>query len=175
MIEILLTAPGLPVAVKVSCCVTPVTDATTALVPRTRYNVDVETVRPHHVSHQTLSVQTTDAVHHLAATISPGDSATVGVGTPVVVTLDGDVAKAKRAGVESRLSVTTSPPVAGAWHWMSARELHWRPPTYWLPHTDVNVEMNYWPADVANLGECFQPFADWIDSIRAVRIEATNM
>lgn len=41
-------------------------------------------------------------------------------------------------------------------------------------HTDVNLEMNYWLADVANLGECFQPFADWIHSIRAVRIEATK-
>ena len=41
-------------------------------------------------------------------------------------------------------------------------------------HTDVNLEMNYWLADVANLGECFQPFADWIQSIRAVRLEATK-
>ena len=41
-------------------------------------------------------------------------------------------------------------------------------------HTDVNLEMNYWLADVANLGECFQPFADWIHSIRAVRLEATK-
>ena len=41
-------------------------------------------------------------------------------------------------------------------------------------HTDVNLEMNYWLADVANLGECFQPFADWIQSIRAVRREATK-
>lgn len=41
-------------------------------------------------------------------------------------------------------------------------------------HTDVNLEMNYWLADVANLGECFQPFTDWIQSIRAVRLEATK-
>ena len=41
-------------------------------------------------------------------------------------------------------------------------------------HTDVNVEMNYWMADVANLGECFQPYAAWIQSIRAVRTEATK-
>ena len=41
-------------------------------------------------------------------------------------------------------------------------------------HTDVNVEMNYWMADVANLGECFQPYAAWIHSIRAVRTEATK-
>ena len=41
-------------------------------------------------------------------------------------------------------------------------------------HTDVNVEMNYWMADVANLSECFQPYAAWIQSIRAVRTEATK-
>ncbi len=41
-------------------------------------------------------------------------------------------------------------------------------------HTDVNVEMNYWMADVANLSECFQPYAAWIESIRAVRTEATK-
>jgi alpha-L-fucosidase 2 len=41
-------------------------------------------------------------------------------------------------------------------------------------HTDVNVEMNYWMADVANLGECFEPYARWIDSIRAVRCDATR-
>ena len=41
-------------------------------------------------------------------------------------------------------------------------------------HTDVNLELNYWLADVANLSECFQPYADWIQSIRAVRLEATK-
>ncbi|MCE9546732.1 MAG: glycoside hydrolase family 95 protein [Planctomycetia bacterium] len=41
-------------------------------------------------------------------------------------------------------------------------------------HTDVNVQMNYWLADAANLGECFVPYIDWIDSIRAVRIESTH-
>lgn len=41
-------------------------------------------------------------------------------------------------------------------------------------HTDVNVEMNYWAADSANLSECFTPFADWIESIRGPRIDATK-
>src|SRR5205823_2648421 len=79
----------------------------------------------------------------LVATIAPGDAATVGIGMPVVVTLDGDVAAPKRAAVESRLTVLTNPPVSGAWHWMSPRELHWRPPTYWQAHTDVNVDANF--------------------------------
>lgn len=41
-------------------------------------------------------------------------------------------------------------------------------------HTDINVEENYWPADVANLSECFEPYARWINSIRSVRTEATR-
>ena len=49
-----------------------------------------------------------------------------------------------------------------------------RPPWRCDYHTDINVEMNYWPADVANLSECFEPYARWFDSIRAVRTEATR-
>ena len=41
-------------------------------------------------------------------------------------------------------------------------------------HNDINVQMNYWMADVANLSECFQPYADWIESIRSVRMEVTR-
>lgn len=41
-------------------------------------------------------------------------------------------------------------------------------------HTDINIQMNYWLADVANLSECFEPFADWIHSIREVRSAATR-
>lgn len=41
-------------------------------------------------------------------------------------------------------------------------------------HTDVNVEMNYWFADQANLSECFLPLAEWVNSIREVRREATK-
>jgi len=41
-------------------------------------------------------------------------------------------------------------------------------------HTDVNLQMNYWFADQANLSECFVPLAEWIDSIREVRKEETR-
>lgn len=29
-------------------------------------------------------------------------------------------------------------------------------------HSDVNLEMNYWPTDITNLSECFTPFSDYI-------------
>lgn len=41
-------------------------------------------------------------------------------------------------------------------------------------HTDVNVEMNYWFVDPANLSECFQPLAEWLYSIRDVRRDETR-
>ncbi len=40
-------------------------------------------------------------------------------------------------------------------------------------HTDVNVQMNYWFIDQANLPECFRPLAEWVHSIRDVRRDAT--
>ncbi len=29
-------------------------------------------------------------------------------------------------------------------------------------HTNINIQMNYWPADVANLSELHRPFFDWL-------------
>ncbi len=41
-------------------------------------------------------------------------------------------------------------------------------------HTDINVQMNYWPACVANLSECFEPLFRWVDSARAVHTRQTR-
>lgn len=49
-----------------------------------------------------------------------------------------------------------------------------RPPWRSDYHTDVNIQMNYWFVDAANLGECFGPLAEWFYSIREVRREETE-
>ena len=41
-------------------------------------------------------------------------------------------------------------------------------------HTDINLQMNYWFVDAANLSECFTPLAEWVDSIREVRKDETR-
>ncbi len=41
-------------------------------------------------------------------------------------------------------------------------------------HADINVEMNYWPADVANLSECFSPLSDWMLASLPVWTEVTR-
>jgi alpha-L-fucosidase 2 len=41
-------------------------------------------------------------------------------------------------------------------------------------HTDVNIQMNYWFVDNANLSECFTPVSEWLWSVVPVKREATK-
>jgi len=49
-----------------------------------------------------------------------------------------------------------------------------RPPWRCDYHSDVNVQMNYWFVDQANLSDCSTPLSEWFFSIRDVRKEDTN-
>ncbi len=41
-------------------------------------------------------------------------------------------------------------------------------------HSNINVEMNYWPAEPTNLAECHRPFIDYVGSIREVSTKNTQ-
>lgn len=41
-------------------------------------------------------------------------------------------------------------------------------------HSNINLEMNYWPAETANLGECHIPLIDYVNSIREVSARNTR-
>ena len=41
-------------------------------------------------------------------------------------------------------------------------------------HSNINVQMNYWPAEVTNLSECHVPLLDYINNQREVRKKATQ-
>jgi lipoprotein-anchoring transpeptidase ErfK/SrfK len=111
--------------------------STSRLIPKTRYFAHVVTADAGDA--RTLRFRTTDTHKHLTALLSPGDSDTVGVGSPVVVSFSRPVPDSKRAMVEKRLAVSTTPDVVGAWHWLNSQQVHWRPPTYWKTGTDVTV------------------------------------
>src|SRR6185369_3683323 len=51
-----------------------------------------------------------------------------------------------------------SPPATRRGLW----DEHSRPPWSSNYTTNVNLEMNYWPAEVANLAECHRPLLDWL-------------
>lgn len=41
-------------------------------------------------------------------------------------------------------------------------------------HSDVNIQMNYWFVDQANLSDCFTPLSEWLYSVVPVKRDATK-
>ena len=81
------------------------------------------------------------------ASILPQDDWTVGVGMPVIINFTKSVQD--KAAVEKAVSVSSTPVVAGGWHWMSGRELQWRPEVYWPSGTKVVVKAGLSGVEVA--------------------------
>jgi lipoprotein-anchoring transpeptidase ErfK/SrfK len=80
-----------------------------------------------------------------------GDGKTYGIGMPVILKLDGAVkSPAARAALEKSLTVTSTPPTAGAWGWVNSRELHFRPKTYWAAGSKVHVKVDTAGRDLGN-------------------------
>ena len=71
--------------------------------------------------------------------VAPLDGETVGVGMPVIVTFD--VPVTDRGLREAHDGHHHARP-AGAWHWISDHEVHWRPKNYWQAGTDVTVDLD---------------------------------
>lgn len=114
--------------------------STDTLVPLADYDVRA-TVRDTAGAQRVLSLapRTSAATAVLHTSVAPGDDQVVGVGTPIVVWLDQPVSDpADRKAVESRLSVVASPAVTGGWRWLSDRELHYRPASFWSTGTKVS-------------------------------------
>ncbi|MFD0637641.1 Ig-like domain-containing protein [Catenulispora yoronensis] len=71
----------------------------------------------------------------------PDDGTKVGVGQPVAVFFTNAPNEKNRDAVEKAMTVTTTPPVDGAWSWVGAKEVDWRPKDYWPSGTKVQVHM----------------------------------
>lgn len=69
-----------------------------------------------------------------------------GVGTVIVAAFDADIPD--RAAAESRLTVKTSPHLAGSWMWVNDRKAHWRPREYFPSGTEVTVKADLYGTDL---------------------------
>jgi lipoprotein-anchoring transpeptidase ErfK/SrfK len=78
--------------------------------------------------------------------IGPLDGTTVGVGMPIRVYFDQAVTN--KADVERNLVVTSSTPTDGRWNWISDKEVHFRPSTYWPANTQVTLAANLYGVDM---------------------------
>jgi lipoprotein-anchoring transpeptidase ErfK/SrfK len=70
----------------------------------------------------------------------------VGVGQPLVVAFTHAVTD--RAGVQSHLRVTSTPPQAGAWLWMDDQHVHYRPQQLWAAGTTIDLDAQVYGADL---------------------------
>ncbi|MEV0229098.1 Ig-like domain-containing protein [Nonomuraea sp. NPDC050786] len=111
--------------------------------PSTQYTVTAVTVDGAGKQSETTSTFTTVKGNKAfdIQTITPNKDdtgLTVGVGMPIMIAFDKPIAD--RVSVERNLTVRSSKPVEGAWHWFDDSHVDFRPLKYWPAHTKVQVE-----------------------------------
>jgi lipoprotein-anchoring transpeptidase ErfK/SrfK len=119
------------------------------LVPATTYRIGIlyaDLAR--RLARTSITVTTTAPTAYFHAVLSP-DGGVFGVGQPAIITFDHPLSPAEQRVVQAHLTVTTSPAVAGAWHWMSPAEVHWRPQQFWQPGTVVTVTSDLSDVEIA--------------------------
>lgn len=80
--------------------------------------------------------------------LAPLPDSTVGVGQAINFIFT--TAPTDRVAVEDAITVTTSNDTEGAFYWVSANELRWRPAEFWEPGTEVTVEADIYGLDMGD-------------------------
>jgi lipoprotein-anchoring transpeptidase ErfK/SrfK len=78
----------------------------------------------------------------------PNDGSVVGVGQTIAVKFDEIIPD--RLVAQEAITITTSPPVDGAFYWVSNSEVRWRPREFWPPGTSVSVEVDTYGVDLGD-------------------------
>lgn len=108
------------------------------------------------------------------AALAPLDGGTFGVGQSIA--LNFDAIPGDRQAVEDAVEITTEPQVEGAFYWISATEVRWRPEEYWQSGTEVSVEADLVGTDLGGMyGQVDRSASFTIgDDVRAVADNATK-
>lgn len=110
------------------------------------YTVTAQTLGLGGVLTQSLSFKSHSPKNLTMPYLTPGDGAVVGVGQPIAVRFDENVPD--RLAAQKAITVTTDPPVEGAFYWLSNREVRWRPENFWNPGTTVSVTVKTFGVDL---------------------------
>ncbi|HEY7926914.1 MAG TPA: Ig-like domain-containing protein [Candidatus Dormibacteraeota bacterium] len=119
--------------------------ASDGLDPSARYRVVATAVGAGgtHTTAQAGFATITSVAGRLLTDSTPPDGATVGVGEPIDLTFNTPIADAQQQEIVKHLSVVSTPPQPGAWHWFSATQIHYRPAQYWQSGTKVTITANF--------------------------------
>jgi len=106
----------------------------------TRYTLQAQSLGLGGAASQQMTFQTHSPENLTMPYLLPNDGEVVGIGQPVAVRFDENIPD--RLAAQRAITVTTNPPVEGAFYWLSNREVRWRPAQYWKPGTTVDVAVN---------------------------------
>ena len=95
-----------------------------------------------------MTFKTSSPAHLTMPYVSPAEGEVVGVGEPVSIRFDENIAN--RAAAQKAIAITTEPPVEGAFYWLNNHEVRWRPEHYWKPGTNIDVVVNTYGVDMGN-------------------------
>ncbi|MEU5880672.1 Ig-like domain-containing protein [Spirillospora sp. NPDC047279] len=110
------------------------------LRPSTTYTVTAKGTDDGKAATATSTFTTLTPRKKLESGMAPLEGEKVGVGMPVQLLLTQPVStKEGRQAVERSLEVKMSKPVEGAWHWISDKEVDFRPREYWPANSKVQV------------------------------------
>jgi lipoprotein-anchoring transpeptidase ErfK/SrfK len=80
---------------------------------------------------------------------------------PIKLHFNADIPADRQLDLVSRVSVSSTPQVNGAWRWFAPDEVHWRPQVYWPSGAKVDVVANFRGLDV---GGGVWGLANWTDT-----------
>ncbi|WP_253870258.1 Ig-like domain-containing protein [Mycobacterium sp. 1164966.3] len=95
-----------------------------------------------------MSFATSSPEHLTMPYVNPSDGEVVGIGQPVAIRFDENIAN--RMAAQKAITITANPPVEGAFYWLNNREVRWRPEHYWKPGTTVDVAVNTYGVDLGD-------------------------
>ncbi|MGU3435987.1 Ig-like domain-containing protein [Actinomycetes bacterium M1A6_2h] len=85
----------------------------------------------------TSSFTTTSPGNYTKPYLLPSENEVVGIGQPVAIQFDESIPD--KIAAQNAITITTNPPVEGAFYWVNQKEVRWRPQNYWMPGTTVDV------------------------------------
>ena len=113
-----------------------------------RYTLNARSLGLGGVTSRQMTFQTHSPENLTMPYVLPNDGEVVGIGQPVAIRFDENIPN--RLAAQKAITVTTNPPVEGAFYWLSNRELRWRPANYWKPGTTVDVAVNTYGVDLGD-------------------------
>ena len=113
-----------------------------------RYTLNAQSLGLGGAAKRQMSFETHSPENLTMPYVLPNDGEVVGVGQPVAIRFDENIPN--RLAAQRAITVKTTPPVEGAFYWLSNREVRWRPAEYWKPGTTVEVNVNAYGVDLGD-------------------------